>query len=130
MKIYDENQILLAEIIKSDEIVNEKSFYTDESQEFQFASFNLKKNTTIKRHIHNLQDRVIRTTSEVIVVIDGSIEVEIYNINEILQEKIILLTGDSIALYSGGHGLKSINNAKFIEVKQGPYNPKTDKKLF
>ena len=87
-------------------------------------------NTTIKRHIHNLQKRVIRTTSEVIVVIDGSIEVEIYNINEVLQEKIILLTGDSIALYSGGHGLKSVDNAKFIEVKQGPYNPKTDKKLF
>jgi cupin fold WbuC family metalloprotein len=130
MKIYDENNNLLAEIIEKDAITNEKNFYTKETHEFQVASFNLKKNTVIKRHIHNLQERTITSTSEVIVVLDGEIEVEIYNLNQILQRKCVLSAGDTIALFSGGHGLKSLNNAKFIEVKQGPYNPYTDKKLF
>ena len=91
---------------------------------------NLKENTVIKRHIHNKQERVIKSTSEVIVVIEGTIEVEIYDLDENLEHKCILKKGDTVALFSGGHGLKAIGNSKFIEVKQGPYNPQTDKKLF
>tara|TARA_B100001250_G_scaffold412175_1_gene442700 strand:+ start:1351 stop:1743 length:393 start_codon:yes stop_codon:yes gene_type:complete len=130
MKITDKNNNLLAEIIRSEEIVDEKNFYTDEKEEFQFASFNLKKDTVIKRHIHNKQERIITSTSEVIVVLDGSIEVEVYDLEKNLEHKSFLKRGDSIALFSGGHGLKANKDSKFIEVKQGPYDPKTDKKLF
>ena len=130
MKILDKKKNLLAEVIRSEEIIQEKNFYTEEKEEFQFASFNLKENTVIKRHIHNKQERVIKSTSEVIVVIEGSIEVEIYDLDENLEHKCILNKGDTVALFSGGHGLKAIGNSKFIEVKQGPYNPETDKKLF
>jgi hypothetical protein len=31
---------------------------------------------------------------------------------------------------SGGHGLKLLEESKFIEVKQGPYDEKTDKVRF
>jgi len=130
MKILDENKSVLAEIIKSEEIESERNFYTEESQEFQFASFNLKKDTLIKRHIHNTQERTITTTSEVIVVIEGRVEIKIYDLKQSLVHTCILKSGDTIALFSGGHGLRSVESAKFIEVKQGPYNPKTDKTLF
>ena len=37
---------------------------------------------------------------------------------------------DTIALIDGGHGISFNSQTKFIEVKQGPYNEKTDKKRF
>ena len=41
-----------------------------------------------------------------------------------------LFSGDTIALLDGGHGITFLENSKFIEVKQGPFNPETDKKRF
>jgi len=130
MKIYDKKKKLLAEIIKFEQIRNDKNFYTNEDQEFQFASFNLIKGTSIDRHIHNEQERVIHSTSEVIVVLEGSIKVQIYDLDHNLEHECELSTGDSIALYSGGHGLQTTTDAKFIEVKQGPYDQVNDKRLF
>ena len=37
---------------------------------------------------------------------------------------------DTIALFGGGHGIDVKQDTKFIEVKQGPYDPETDKKRF
>jgi len=37
---------------------------------------------------------------------------------------------DIIILNSGGHGFKVLETVEMIEVKQGPYNIKTDKKVF
>ena len=44
--------------------------------------------------------------------------------------KIDLISGDTISLIKGGHGINIEKSCKFIETKQGPYNPKTDKKRF
>ena len=48
MKIYCENNILLAAVIKLEDINKEKNFVTDNEEEFQVASFNLKKDTKLK----------------------------------------------------------------------------------
>ena len=42
----------------------------------------------------------------------------------------ILKKGDIILLINGAHGFKIMQNTRLIEVKQGPYNPKTDKEKF
>ena len=42
----------------------------------------------------------------------------------------MLSKGDIILLINGAHGFKIIKNTRMIEVKQGPYNPKTDKEKF
>ena len=89
-----------------------------------------KKETEIKRHFHNLNKRNINTTSEAIVVLDGSIEVEIYDNNEILIKKVLLNEKDSILMLSGGHKINVLEDSKFIEFKQGPYDPEKDKTLF
>ena len=43
MKIYDNKNKLLAIIIQNEDIEKEKNFVTDNEQEMQLASFNLKR---------------------------------------------------------------------------------------
>ena len=80
IKIQDNDNNLLAIILKEGKIFNEeKHFFTENKEEMQLASFNLSKNTIIDNHIHLNQIREINTTSEVIVVFEGSIEVSIFD---------------------------------------------------
>ena len=46
-----------------------------------------------------------------------------------IVKKISLKKDDIIIFFSGIHGFKIKKNSRFIEVKQGPYNEKTDKRL-
>ena len=77
MRIYDENNKLLAIYVKFDSSPNEKNFVTDNEFEFQVATFNLDKNTEILRHYHPEQKREIIGTSEVLIVQEGSLTIDI-----------------------------------------------------
>ena len=94
------------------------------------SAFNLKNKAVIERHIHNEQNRNIKTTSEVLVVLEGELRVEIFDYELDLVETVNVFQHDTIALFGGGHGIEVKQDTKFIEVKQGPYDPETDKKDF
>ena len=57
-------------------------------------------------------------------------EFEIYDKNLELVTTEIIGSGEAVALISGGHGIKILEDTKFFEVKQGPYIEKIDKKRF
>jgi len=130
MKIYSKANSLLAAVIKLSDISIEKNFITENKEEFQLASFNLVKDTKIERHHHPKQNRQIQNTSEVITVIEGSIEVSIYDENLEFVHKENLVSGETIALFRGGHEIEVIEDTKFIESKQGPYIEDIDKIRF
>ena len=130
MEIKDKNNKLLAIILRYQDFSSGKYFATENDQELQLATFDLEKNTVIEKHYHPEQQREIKTTSEVLVVMEGQIEEEIFDDELLLLHKDILNKGDVLALYSGGHGLKLSQDSKFIEVKQGPFFPDIDKVRF
>jgi hypothetical protein len=130
MKIYDKSSNLLAIVIKPDDIVNEKNFVTDNSQEFQLASFNLKEGTIIENHHHPKQKREIHSTSEVITVIQGKLTVKLFDNSLMFVQSVTIQAGETIALFEGGHGIEVIEGCKFIESKQGPYIESIDKIRF
>ena len=130
MEIRDKNNKLLAMIFSPNDYKDEKYFLTEDSNEFQIAQFNLDKATEIKRHIHRDQERKINKTSEVIIVNEGSLELEIYDEELKLVTKEIVNQGQVIALFNGGHGFKTLSKSKFLEVKQGPYFEDQDKERF
>lgn len=130
MRIYDDNNILLAIYVKFDSLSSEKNFVTDNEFEFQVATFNLDKNTEILRHYHPEQKREIKGTSEVLIVQEGSLTIDIYSDKKELVKSLVLEKGDMVNMISGGHGVKINENCKFIEVKQGPYIDKIDKVRF
>lgn len=129
-KIFDSKNNLLAITIDYDSIEKEKNFVTNNDSDFQLASFSLKKNTLIENHYHPKQNRNLSSTCEVLVVLDGLIEVTIYDKEfKIVSSELIGKLG-TIALFDGGHGIKVIEDCKLIETKQGPYDEKTDKVRF
>ena len=130
MKILDQEENLLAYIIRYQDIKEGKNFITSNDAEFQWASFNLNEDTTIERHYHPKQERKISFTNEVLIVLDGELEVVIYDNQKNHIQTVNLKSLDTIALIDGGHGISFNSETKFIEVKQGPYNEKTDKKRF
>jgi len=130
MEIFDKKNNLIAIIHLANEFKEGKNFYTKEDADFQFGSFSLKAGENIDYHIHNLQDRNIDKTSEGIVVISGKMNIELFDDSkELLFEK-DLTSGDAILIFQGGHGIKIIDDCKFLEFKQGPYDEKKDKKYF
>ena len=130
MYIKDNDGNTLCLIIKKHEMKEGKEFYTDDTEEFQFASFRLEKDEVIDRHYHYQNTREVKSTSEAIIVYDGKIQLDVYDLDKEFVQSEILVGGDVAILSSGGHALKLLEKSHFIEVKQGPYDEKTDKERF
>ena len=130
-QIKDNNDMLLAIILRyENNFKKEKYFVTENDQEMQVASFNLPKGTVIENHIHLKQERNVTSTSEVIVLIEGKLKVDIYDEELTLVTSEVITDGDVVALFEGGHGITVLEKSKFIESKQGPYLMDLDKKGF
>ena len=106
------------------------NFFTSKNATQQFGYMKHKKNHFIKPHKHNKRlTRILRST-EVILLLKGTLRVDFYNDkNKYLFSKIIN-EGDIIMLVYGGHGFKILKNVEMIEVKQGPYSLASDKIKF
>ena len=106
------------------------NFFTSKEATQQFGFMKHKKNHIIKPHKHNKRlTRILRTT-EVILLLKGTLRVDFYNDkNKYLFSKKIN-ERDIIMLIHGGHGFKVLKNVEMIEVKQGPYSLASDKIKF
>ena len=106
------------------------NFFTSKEATQQFGFMKHKKNHFIKPHKHNIRlTRILRTT-EVILLLKGTLRVDFYNDkNRYLFSKKIN-ERDIIMLIHGGHGFKVLKNVEMIEVKQGPYSLASDKIKF
>lgn len=60
-------------------------------------------------------------TQETIVVTRGRVEVDLFDVDYSPATTLGLSPGDVIVLMNGGHGLRYVEDATIIEVKQGPY---------
>ena len=106
------------------------NFFTPNHTTQQFGYMKHKKNHIIEPHLHNKRLTKILRTTEVILLLKGTLRVDFYNDkNKYLFSKIIN-EGDIIMLVHGGHGFKILKNAEMIEVKQGPYSLASDKIKF
>jgi len=106
------------------------NFFTSKEATQQFGFMKHKKNYIIKPHKHNKRlTRILRTT-EVILLLKGTLRVDFYNdkYKYLFSKKIN--ERDIIMLIHGGHGFKVLKNAEMIEVKQGPYSLASDKIKF
>jgi len=81
-------------------------------------------------HIHTDVRRETYGTQEVLFIKKGVVEIDFYSFTqEYLQTK-TLSEGDIIFLGGAGHGLRVVEEATIVEVKNGPYHPDADKGRF
>lgn len=127
----DANGVHLATLISSlEELAPGHTFPTDREDELQLGLFNHPHNHEIKRHYHPSFNRSLKFTHEVLVIMSGLVQVDIYDgFKELVASR--NLGPNSVAiLRQGGHGFKLIQKSIIIEVKQGPYAGDADKVLF
>jgi len=75
----------------------------------------------IEAHRHNLINRKVFYTQEVLIIKKGKLQVDLYDEDNNYLESRVLESGDVILLASGGHGFKVLEELEMYEVKQGPY---------
>ena len=84
----------------------------------------------IARHMHVPIHRHLIGTSEVLVVLKGHAWIDVYDDAHGLVASRELRAGDVMLMVGGGHGFRIIEDAVFLEIKQGPYEGLEEKERF
>jgi mannose-6-phosphate isomerase-like protein (cupin superfamily) len=124
------NNKILAIIIKTNFQKDGIEFFTPDDFSQQLAYMKRPKGYIIKPHVHNIVERKVRYTQEVLFIKKGKVRVDFYDDERNYLKSIILEEGDVILLAHGGHGFEMIEETEIIEVKQGPYAGDMDKIRF
>lgn len=126
----EHNNVLLAIIIRSNYKKEGISFFTPGDFSQQLGYMNRPKGYVIDPHVHNLVERKVTLTQEVLYIKSGKVKVDFYNDDQAYLESRVIETGDVILLAHGGHGFEILEEAEIIEIKQGPYAGDEDKIKF
>ena len=106
------------------------NFFTPNEFSQQLAYMNHPSGYEIQPHLHNVVQREVRFTKEVLFIKSGKVRVDFYDDEKNYLESRVLVSGDVILLAFGGHGFEMIDDSEIIEVKQGPYAGEADKTKF
>jgi len=121
---------VLAIIIRANYHNEGISFFTPGDFSQQLGYMNRAKGYLIEPHVHNLVERKVTLTQEVLYIKLGKVRVDFYNEEQTYLESRIVETGDVILLAAGGHGFEMLEDSEMIEIKQGPYCGDEDKIRF
>lgn len=105
-------------------------FFTPDNFSQQVAYMNHPAGKVIDPHVHNLVQREVFYTQEVLLLRRGRLRVDFYGDDSGYLESCIMEEGDLVLLASGGHGFEALEEIEMIEVKQGPYAGEGDKTRF
>jgi hypothetical protein len=121
---------LIALIIPGEHSEPGIQFFTEDDFSQQLAFMCRPAGQVIGAHTHNLVQRQVQLTQEVLFIRKGRLRVDFYDGNCSYLESRELGAGDVIFLASGGHGFEVLEEVEMIEVKQGPYVGAQDKVHF
>ena len=124
------NNKILGIIIPTEYNKDGIDFFTPDDFSQQLGYMNRPKDYVILPHVHNLVERKVDLTQEVLFIKSGKVRVDFYDAGCNYIESHILQKGDIVLLAHGGHGFKMLEPTEMIEVKQGPYCGEMDKTRF
>lgn len=129
-EVIKHGEATLAMIIRASYKSTGIQFFTPGDFSQQLGYMNRAKGYVIPPHRHNLVERKVTLTQEVLYIKSGKVRVDFYDDNQNYLESRLLTVGDVILLASGGHGFEMEEDSEMIEVKQGPYCGEEDKVRF
>jgi hypothetical protein len=124
------NDTVLSVIIRANYKSEGIEFFTPQDYSQQLGYMNRKKGYAIPPHRHNLVERKVLLTQEVLYIKSGKVRVDFYDDDQEYIESRVVEQGDVILLATGGHGFEMLEDSEMIEVKQGPYCGEEDKVRF
>lgn len=84
----------------------------------------------INAHVHNVVERQVCVTQEVLFVRSGRVRVDLFDTAQRHVATRVLGPLDVILLSAGGHSFEMLEETELIEVKQGPFVGEKDKTRF
>ena len=125
-KVYKDDR-LVATIIDFLGDISSTSFFTDEASPLQVGVISKKSDERVQAHRHNLFERKIVGTSEFLYVLEGKMEITVYDDSFQNPETFSLGVGSGVLLSAGAHSIQFLETTKLMEIKQGPYSAEIDK---
>lgn len=121
----------LAIILKSTEEVDTTTFFSSPEDAMQIGLISTDFDRGIPKHKHLNFERNLTSTSEFLLVRQGSCTLNLWGMEEEEEvQSFELNVGDSVLLLGGVHSIDSqTKNLLLLEVKQGPYAGSLDKIL-
>jgi mannose-6-phosphate isomerase-like protein (cupin superfamily) len=125
-----DNETVIAIIIRSQYRNEGISFFTPGDFSQQLAYMHHTAGKEIQPHVHNIINREVSYTQEVLVVKSGRVKVDLFTAERAFLATRVLEAGDLILLAAGGHGFTMLEETEMFEIKQGPYAGEADKERF
>lgn len=114
-------------VIRANSAVQGIKFFSPASYSQQLGLMTRPAGYRVPAHRHNLVERTIHATQEVLVIRSGVCRVKLFNDENQILHTIKLFQGDVILLAHGGHEIMMETECEILEVKQGPYAGNADK---
>ena len=114
-------------VIRATSVVQGIQFFSPASYSQQIGLMTRPAGYRVPAHKHNLVERTIHATQEVLFIRAGECKVNLFNEENQILHAIKLLMGDVILLAHGGHEIIMETECEILEVKQGPYAGDADK---
>lgn len=130
IEIINHKELRLAILIRESYTNDGIEFFTNQNDSQQLGYMTRDKGYEIIPHRHNIVERKVEITQEVLFIKSGLVRVDFYDNNEKYLKSRKLYKGDIILLIDGGHGFVMLEKSEIIEVKQGPYCADQDKVRF
>ena len=124
------NDVVLAIIVRNDFHKDGIHFFTPDEFSQQLAYMGHPAGKKIQPHVHNLCERTIHSTKEVLFIKNGKLRVDFFSNDKNYLGSRILSASDVLLLSEGGHGFEILEDVQMFEVKQGPYLGEMDKTRF
>ena len=124
------NEIILGIIIRTNFKKEGIAFFTPDDFSQQLGYMNRPEGYVIPPHVHNVIERKVDLTQEVLFIKSGKVRADFYDETRQYLESRILEQGDVVLLAHGGHGFQMLEPSEMIEVKQGPFCGEMDKVRF
>jgi hypothetical protein len=97
------------------------NFVTSADSPLQLGILTHKQGTQVAAHFHRESTRTVHHVQEVLHIEYGTVEATFYAKDGSKVGSRVLDAGDTILLLDGGHGFRILEDARIVEVKQGPY---------
>ena len=124
---------ILAIIIRSEFEETGTTSFTPPEFPLQLMIMVKKEGETADAHFHqptSLSRKIKESRHEIIHLISGQVQVDIFWLDGKLVDQVVLNNGDTILL-TAGHKMKYLKDSKVLEIKEGPYPGSTmDKNFF
>ena len=123
---------LLHVITRKDDFQSGRQDVIDESQFIQCSMLQMDIGKTFKPHKHIWKERTRNVIAqESWAIIRGSVEVILYDIDDVILEQVVLNEGDASFTLEGGHNYRILEQDTLVyEYKTGPYEGQSLDKVF